>query len=338
MPDNAFDALVIDVRRRFRSRQDILRIEDVERLVLHRPHVEVVGGDDVVNVEVVLQAETVLVPLHRVLQRFHGVLALVLVAVLDVEAKADLSPASGLEKILHAGKVACHEREKITGLGKGIVPANPVAPVVQHAGTHGIAVREQHRVAFPVGHDGHLVTRHHVRAVRKIGDLAKPLGLALRQQEITGRVQSFQRGILLRADQHFDAEPARRRRVMDHQRVRIQRERVGIETAVIQEHRHQFHVLSVQLDVAAAARPFVCPAIRVTAEVELRPDPGRLETDFKTEGRLFHLPWIRCVFLAKNRFAGGAFHHERSCAGSPVKKSGQGGDFSRGASIIGPPV
>ena len=63
--DDALDALVIGVGRRLRARQHILGVEDVKRLVLHRAHVEVVGRNDVVNIEVVLQPEALFVPFHR---------------------------------------------------------------------------------------------------------------------------------------------------------------------------------------------------------------------------------------------------------------------------------
>ena len=39
-------------------------VEDVEALVLHRPHVEVGHGDDVEHVEIVLAPEALLVPAH----------------------------------------------------------------------------------------------------------------------------------------------------------------------------------------------------------------------------------------------------------------------------------
>lgn len=46
-------------------REHVGGVEDVEALVLHGTHVEVVDGHDVEDVEVVLQPELILVPLHR---------------------------------------------------------------------------------------------------------------------------------------------------------------------------------------------------------------------------------------------------------------------------------
>src|SRR4030095_12392663 len=60
--------------------QDVLRVEDVQALVLHRAHVEVAGGDDHEALQVQRQAEARLVPGHRGHQRVHRVLGLVQVA------------------------------------------------------------------------------------------------------------------------------------------------------------------------------------------------------------------------------------------------------------------
>lgn len=54
---------------RTRLGEDEGRVEDVEALVLHRPHVEIVYGHHVEDVQVVLQPKLVLVPLHGGLQK-----------------------------------------------------------------------------------------------------------------------------------------------------------------------------------------------------------------------------------------------------------------------------
>jgi hypothetical protein len=55
-----------------RAREDEPRVEDVEALVLHGPGVEVGDRDDHEALQVELEAEDVLVPLHRLLERGHG--------------------------------------------------------------------------------------------------------------------------------------------------------------------------------------------------------------------------------------------------------------------------
>ena len=71
MTDNRLNAEVIFVGRRFRFRQHIFGVEDVKTFVLHRTHVEEVHGYDHKDVEVILQAETLFIPLHAVFQRGH---------------------------------------------------------------------------------------------------------------------------------------------------------------------------------------------------------------------------------------------------------------------------
>ncbi len=94
--DDALDQLVVAVRRRPRTCQHVLGVEDVEALVLHRSHVEVVHGDDVEHVEVVFAAVDALVPRHRELQRVERVVAPALVgARRDPDIQRHLPPACG---------------------------------------------------------------------------------------------------------------------------------------------------------------------------------------------------------------------------------------------------
>mmetsp|Transcript_106233 Transcript_106233/g.327931 ORF Transcript_106233/g.327931 Transcript_106233/m.327931 type:complete len:574 (+) Transcript_106233:348-2069(+) len=75
--NHALDALIVVVRGRVRPGKRERGVEDVETLVLHGTHVEVVDGDHIVDVEVVLEPEALLIPLHRVLEGHHGVVQLV---------------------------------------------------------------------------------------------------------------------------------------------------------------------------------------------------------------------------------------------------------------------
>ena len=73
--DHAFDRLVVAIGRRGRIGEHKLAVEDVETFVLHRAHVEIVGAEDHEAVEVVFPPVALLIPAHRVLQRFHRVRA-----------------------------------------------------------------------------------------------------------------------------------------------------------------------------------------------------------------------------------------------------------------------
>ncbi len=68
MGDHTFNPLQLPVGGCFRIGQHQFGVEDVEALVLHRAHVEVTHGDDVVLVEVVFQAVDLFIPAHRPFQ------------------------------------------------------------------------------------------------------------------------------------------------------------------------------------------------------------------------------------------------------------------------------
>jgi hypothetical protein len=65
---DAFDALVARIRRRVRTGEHTGRIEDVEALVLHRAHVEIIHRHDMEHIEIVLATKAFLVPAHGTLE------------------------------------------------------------------------------------------------------------------------------------------------------------------------------------------------------------------------------------------------------------------------------
>ena len=101
--NDGLDKSVIAVGRGFRIGQNVLVVEDVQALVLHRTHVEVADGDNHVDIEIVLEAETLLVPTHRLLQGVHCVAAAVLFAVLDINPQVDVSAGRCREPVFGYG-------------------------------------------------------------------------------------------------------------------------------------------------------------------------------------------------------------------------------------------
>ena len=66
MADNTFYALEINICGSFRLCQNILGVENIEALVFHCPHVEIIDSNDLVLVEIILEPESFLVPAHGV--------------------------------------------------------------------------------------------------------------------------------------------------------------------------------------------------------------------------------------------------------------------------------
>ena len=98
--NDSFDALKRRICRALFRRQHQARIKNVQRLVFHRAHVEVVHGDDVEQIQIVLQTKAILVPLHRSLQACHGEIASIDVLCLRVNLERHFATTHGRERVL----------------------------------------------------------------------------------------------------------------------------------------------------------------------------------------------------------------------------------------------
>ncbi len=63
--DHPENALIVGVGGGLRLGEHVLGVKDVEALVFHRAHVEIADRHDLVQIEVVFQAEALFVPGHR---------------------------------------------------------------------------------------------------------------------------------------------------------------------------------------------------------------------------------------------------------------------------------
>ena len=189
------DIVEIGVGRGFLVGKHIGRVEDVEALVLHRPHVEVADRDDVEQVEVIFAAVDLLVPRHRQLEAVHRVLRLGQVGLAHPDDEIDLAAAHGGEAVAVGLKVAGDQREQIAGLGEGVVPLGPVTPVRRLAARDLVAVRQQHRERLRVALHPHAIFRQHVGPVGEEGDAAEALGLALGAEHAVRGIEAHQLGV-----------------------------------------------------------------------------------------------------------------------------------------------
>ena len=190
MRDDRLDRLEIHVGGGLRARQHELRVEHVEALVLHGPHVEVVHRHDHEAVEVVFAPVGLLVPFHRPLQRVHRIGAAPLVTVAHPDLQEHVAPGGGDEMVLDRLQVARHQREQVGGLAEGILPFRPAG-----TGLDQVAVGQQHRRRGRIGLDAHPEGRHHVGPVGKEGDLAEALRLALGAVHAVRHVEPLQRRV-----------------------------------------------------------------------------------------------------------------------------------------------
>ena len=250
---HALNALVGGIGGGIRGGQDEGRVEDVEALVLHRPHVEALHRDDHEDVQIVFAPEALLIPAHRPLQRRHREPALADVVRFRVDAQRHPPPGAGDELVLQERQIPGHQGEQIARLGEGIAPGNGAAAGVRFVGNE-IAVGEQYGIALRVRRDAGDEAGEHIRPIRVVGHLAKPLGLALRAVHGTGFVEALQRGVRLRLDARFHLHAAGRRHVEHAQRLALQRVFVAREGAAVYGKAEQLHIHTVQLERRIAWR------------------------------------------------------------------------------------
>ncbi len=149
--DNGGDGVEIVVGRGFGIGQDVLRVEDVEALVLHRPGVEVGDGDEVEGVEVVFAPVILLVPAKGGLQRRHGVGAARQVGLGGPDGQRHHLARGGGEAVAQRAEPPGDDGEQVARLRPGIDPLGEVTAVRQRPVGLPLAVRQQHRIAHGVG-------------------------------------------------------------------------------------------------------------------------------------------------------------------------------------------
>ena len=145
-----------------------------------------------------------------------------------------------------AVKLTGHQREQVARLGMWIVPARPVAPVVQLAAFDGITVGQQLRVARRIGAQGDVVDAQHVRPIREKGDAAETFGLALRQQHAATGVQAFQPRVGRRMDAHAGLDHRGAVHGRQQQGARLQLVIFFTEPFAIDADRQQFQAFAIQ--------------------------------------------------------------------------------------------
>mmetsp|Transcript_18469 Transcript_18469/g.62128 ORF Transcript_18469/g.62128 Transcript_18469/m.62128 type:complete len:508 (-) Transcript_18469:241-1764(-) len=259
VPDHALDALVVVIGGGGGLGERERRVEDVEPLVLHRAHVEVVDGDDVVQVQVIFEAEPLLVPLHRLDQRRQRVVALVHVFFLRVHVQLDPPPRRRLEGAAHLAEVPGHKREQVARLWVRVLPHRKVPAAAAVAVLQPVPVGEEDGVRLLARLEPHAAEGgHHVGPVVVVGDAAEALGLTLRAEHATRLVQAGQLQVGRRREANDRLE--HKWRLASRQSRGINREDVafdgvgaaaGRELDAVHRQRDELEVLAVEVEAGA---------------------------------------------------------------------------------------
>ena len=212
--DDGLDALEGGVGRRVLAGQHAGGVENIQALVFHGPHVEVIHRHDHEDIQVVFAAVDVFIPAHGALEGVHGEIALLRVAGLHVHSQVNVTAGTGGEGVFFLYQVSGNQREQISRLGERVFPGDKVAAVFELALLYRVAVGQQYRVSAFIGFNPGAEPGHHIRAVRVESDATEALGLALGTEHSGGLVQTFQPGIVLRLDpgNHLQFELLRYRR------------------------------------------------------------------------------------------------------------------------------
>ncbi len=275
--------------------EQVLRIEDVESLVLHRAHVEIGGRDDHEPVQVEFEVEAAFVPADRPLQALHRMVGPRDLAGLDPDLEQHVAAGAGPVACLVDLEASGDQREQIAGLRKRIHPdrTHPAGVRAVGAGRDQVAVRQQHRVPGRVGPQHDAVGRHHVGPVLEPGDPAKALGLALRQQHRGRCVEAGQLKVACRTDRHRGAQQEVLRRFVDHQRVAGDAPAGRVERRAVEFDPERLERFPVQPQRAAGGdtRPAPVPA----GCGDHRPFGREIELEFDGRCQIVRRPVVAAV-------------------------------------------
>ena len=133
MRDDTFNSLVIGIGCGLRFCEDIGRVENIQALVFHRAHVEVTDGNDHVDIQVVFETESLLVPLHRVFQRIHGMSRLVEIPRFNKQLKCYFAPGSSGVPVFETVEIAGNQRKQVRRLLEGVLPGRKVLSAIEIA-------------------------------------------------------------------------------------------------------------------------------------------------------------------------------------------------------------
>ena len=234
--DHRLDPLKTHVRRDVGVRQHAGGVEDIQTLILHGSHIEIVHRYDVVELKVIFETIDLLVPSHRCLQRVHRMIAVADIFLLHPNVQIDRFTRACNKLIANALEIPCHHGEQVTGFGERVVPDGSVTTALKFLFADQITVAEQNGAGLAAGLEGHCIHRENIRPVRKIRNLAKSFRLALCAVGALRAIKPLQRGVVLRADINAGAKGASIGHRLDHQLPRLYLVLSAIKSRAIKLH------------------------------------------------------------------------------------------------------
>ncbi len=269
----------------------ILGVEQIEALVLHRAHVEIVHRDDHVAREIVFAPIALFVPAHGPFERGEGMSRALEIMFFDINLERHRATARRLVFALAAGEPAGDQREQIRGLGEGVFPDGIMTVVGQFAGFDQVAVGKQNRTSVARGLDARGEARKHVRTIQIPGNAPEALGFALGAEIAAGLVQACERRVALGMDAHSRRECEVRRRRINDERVPVRVVAIGGERRAVNGDRKEFQARTIE------AECFDAPGVRrVAPEFQFRADRTGILAQFKDEaGTVYEIRRRRIV-------------------------------------------
>ena len=117
-------------------------VKHIQALVLHRTHIEVIDGNNVVEIKVILESVNCLIPTHGLFERRHCVVAVTQILFFDPNMQVDRFTRRRCEHVTGALQIARHHGEQVAGLGKRVMPHSTMPALIEGHLLDQIAVAE----------------------------------------------------------------------------------------------------------------------------------------------------------------------------------------------------
>ena len=155
MRHNRLNTMKTEIRGDLRTAQHAGGIEYIQALVFHGAHVEVIHSDNIKDIQVILSTVDLFVPAHRLLQRAHGMPALINIFFLHINSQGDFTIIHCSKAIFYVFQIACDQGKQVGRLGERVMPHRTMAPLGKLLRLNKIAIAEQHRIALTLPFDCH---------------------------------------------------------------------------------------------------------------------------------------------------------------------------------------